>query len=207
MSVLDTLVSRLGRPAGKALDPTIRDIVQSVLKEHGYASPAEVQALRDEVRDMRARVDGMASRLDAVVKQADAARAEAGAAKEAAKEAKNAAPPAADTAALSARIAELEAALAALAQKPAQLAPAAAPAPLTAEPRGHCKVDGCGADVRSKGFCSPHYQQWRRGTLPGFVGLDGHVSAGGKELRVAASLAGGVAELRDGKLFVDGNAV
>lgn len=167
MSVLDTLVTRLGRPAGKALDPTIRDIVQSVLKEHGYASPAEVQALRDEVRDMRARVDGMASRLDAVVKQADAARAEAAAAKETAKEAVKAAPPPADVSALSARIAELEAALAALAVKSEPAAPAAAP--LTAEPRGHCKVEGCGADVRSKGFCSPHYQQWRRGTLPGFT--------------------------------------
>ena len=203
MSVLDTLVSRLGRPAGKALDPTIRDIVQSVLKEHGYASPAEVQALRDEVRDMRARVDGMASRLDAVVSQADLARSEAAAAKQAAK----AVPPPPDTSALSARIAELEAALAALAQKPASAGPVAAPAPLSAEPRGHCKVEGCGADVRSKGFCSPHYQQWRRGTLPGFVGLDGHISADGTELRVAASLAGGVVELREGKLFVDGNPV
>lgn len=202
MSILDTLVSRLGRPAGKALDPTIRDIVQAVLKEHGYASPAEVQALRDEVRDMRARVDGMTSRLDAVVKQADAARADAAAAKEAAK-----APPPVDTAPLSARISELEAALAALTREPASPAPAAAPAPLTAEARGHCKVEGCGVDVRSKGFCSPHYQQWRRGTLPGFVGLDGHVSADGKELRVSATLAGGVVELRNGALFVDGNAV
>lgn len=126
MSVFDTLVSRLSRPAGKALDPTIRDIVQSILKEHGYASPAEVQALRDEVRDMRVRIDGMASRLDAVVKQADSIRAEAAS------------------------------------------APPRAPAPLTAEPRGPCKVQGCGGEVRSKGFCSAHYQQWRRGTLAGF---------------------------------------
>ncbi len=204
MSVLDTLVSRLGRPAGKALDPTIRDIVQSVLKEHGYASPAEVQALRDEVRDMRARVDGMASRLDAVVKLADDARAEAAVARDAAKETIKAAPAAADTSALTARIAALEAALAA---PRAAAAPEPTPPPLTAEARGHCKVEGCGVDVRSKGFCSPHYQQWRRGTLPGFVGLDGHVSADGKELRVSAALAGGVVELRDGKLFVDGASV
>ena len=75
MSVIDTLVSRLSRPAGKALDPTIREIVHAILKEHGYASPAEVQALRDEVRDMRGRVDGMQSRLEAAVKLAEEARA------------------------------------------------------------------------------------------------------------------------------------
>ncbi len=126
MSVFDTLVSRLSRPAGKALDPTIRDIVQSILKEHGYASPAEVQALRDEVRDMRTRIDGMAARLDGIVKQADAIRVEAAA------------------------------------------AVSRAPAPLRAEPVGACKVDGCAGEVRSKGFCSAHYQQWRRGTLTGF---------------------------------------
>ena len=28
-----------------------------------------------------------------------------------------------------------------------------------------CKVEGCNAKVRSRGFCGRHYQQWRRGRL------------------------------------------
>jgi hypothetical protein len=33
---------------------------------------------------------------------------------------------------------------------------------------GACQVRGCTGDVRSKGFCSKHYQAWRRGRLEGF---------------------------------------
>ena len=160
MALIDTLVSRLGRPAGKALDPTIRDIVQAVLKEHGYASPAEVQALRDEVRDMRSRVDGLRKRVDEVAQLAEQARADAaaGVAAEKAAHAGEKVGRAADVAALEARIAELE-------RAPRAATTAGAPEPLSAEPRGTCTVPGCTNPVRSKGLCSPHYQQARRGTL------------------------------------------
>lgn len=199
MSLIDTLVFRLGRPAGKALDPTIRDIVHAVLKEHGYASPAEVQALRDEVRDMRGRVDGMQSRLEGAVKQAEEARAaSAEAVKLARAEAEGA-----RTAAAAVRV-ELEKALAELRKAPAAPAPAA-PAPAPAA--DGCKVPGCTGTLRSKGFCSPHYQQWRRGTLAGFVGLDGHLTLGDTQYKVKTALAGGRGELRGGQLFVDGHAV
>ena len=40
--------------------------------------------------------------------------------------------------------------------------------PLSSAPKGGCRVPGCKSVVRAKGLCSPHYQQWRRGTLPGF---------------------------------------
>ena len=154
MSIVDSLTSRLGRPAGRALEPTLRDLVQAVLKEQGYASPAEVQGLRDEVREVRTRVAGLATRLDEAVQAATAAREAAAAAREAAK----VAPPPVDTAPLYARIAALEAQLGA--------APAATPAePLVADPAEPCSVPGCGGPVRSKGYCSAHYQQWRRGTL------------------------------------------
>lgn len=202
MSLLDTLVARLGRPAGKALDPTIRDIVHAVLKEHGYASPAEVQALRDEVRDMRGRVDGMQARLDAAVKLADEARAaSAESVKVARAEAEGA-----RTAAAAVRV-ELEKQIAEL--RSSRPAPASQPAP-TPTPAPHsdgCKVPGCTGTLRSKGFCSPHYQQWRRGNLAGFVGLDGHLTLGEGQYKVKTALAGGRGELRDGKLFVDGQAV
>jgi hypothetical protein len=28
-----------------------------------------------------------------------------------------------------------------------------------------CRVPGCGAPLRAKGYCARHYQQWKRGTL------------------------------------------
>lgn len=141
MSLTDLFASRLSRPAGRVLDAPIRDIVHEVLKEHGYASPAEVQALRDEVRDMRGRVDGMEKRLADLQHLAEQARAEANLARQA-------------------RASE--------APVPAAAPSTPAPAPLSAAPRGGCQVPGCNETVRSKGFCSAHYQQWRRGTLAGF---------------------------------------
>lgn len=36
----------------------------------------------------------------------------------------------------------------------------------------HCRVEGCPEPRRSKGFCARHYQQWRRGRLPGFPAED-----------------------------------
>jgi len=216
MPILDALLNKLGRPAGRALDPTIRDIVHAVLKEHGYASPAEVQALRDEVRDMRGRVDAMQARLDEVVAMADGARAAAAQARESAESQADARAAAAESSA-NARVVALGEALAALEAKLASLpvsATLAAAAPPTAEaPRGArtgspegepCRVSGCANSVRSKGFCSSHYQQWRRGTLKDFVGPEGHVSVDGKDFQVPAQLAGGKAELRGGKLYVDG---
>ncbi len=203
MSVIDTLVSRLSRPAGKALDPTIREIVHAILKEHGYASPAEVQALRDEVRDMRGRVDGMQSRLEAAVKLAEEARAASAESVRVARvEAEGA-----RTASAAVRVewekqlAELRAAAVAAPRSPTPTRSTAGGA--TSHAAG-CKVAGCTGALRSKGFCSPHYQQWRRGNLNGFVGLDGHLSLGGAEYKVKTAFAGGRAELRDGKVFVDG---
>ncbi|MDP2312547.1 MAG: hypothetical protein Q8P41_06545, partial [Pseudomonadota bacterium] len=78
MAIRDLFTSRLAGPAGRVLDAPIRDIVHEILREHGYASPAEVQALRDELRDLRARVDGVDRRIADLVKIAEDARTEAG---------------------------------------------------------------------------------------------------------------------------------
>lgn len=32
--------------------------------------------------------------------------------------------------------------------------------------KGACKSEGCGKDVRAKGYCDRHYRQWRKGKLP-----------------------------------------
>jgi hypothetical protein len=67
-----------------------------------------------------------------------------------------------------------------------------------------CKVEGCTGNVRSKGFCSAHYQQWRRGTLKGYVNQDGTVSIDGKSYTLSESWAGGLATVAKGKVYVDG---
>ena len=207
MSLLDALFTRVGRPAGRALDPTIRDIVHAVLKEHGYASPAEVQALRDEVRDMRSRVDGMQRRVDEVVRQADDVRV---AAAQSVAEAREGGAQA--VAELAHKLAELQAQ-----QGPTQstaasasierAAPAAGPSPLEAAPAATCKVADCETTVRSKGFCSPHYQQWRRGSLKGFVGPEGHVMGVAGVSQLSVQLAGGAVSVVGGKTLVDGKAL
>lgn len=196
---LSDLLSRLSsRPSGRALEAPIRAIVHEVLKEQGFASPAEVAALRSEAAGLKSRLEALDARLNELVQAAEAARAEARAAREEAASAKLAAEPDPRVAALEARVAELIA------------RPAAAPmgaAPLSAEPRGVCKVPGCEQTVRSKGFCSAHYQQWRRGTLKGFVGLDGAAEVDGRVVHLSPDLAGKPVALRGDTLLVDGQPV
>lgn len=197
---LSDLLSRLSpRPNGRALEAPIRAIVHEVLKEQGFASPAEVAALRSEAAGLKSRLESLDARLAELVKAAEAARAEARAARDEAATAKLAAAAEPDP-----RIAALEARVAELLARPA--APVAA-APLSAEPRGSCKVPGCEQTVRSKGFCSAHYQQWRRGTLKGFVGLDGAAEVDGKVVHVDPEHAGRPIEAKDGRVLVDGHPV
>ncbi|MDO9280529.1 MAG: hypothetical protein Q7U06_01375, partial [Pseudomonadota bacterium] len=80
-----------------------------------------------------------------------------------------------------------------------------APAALSAEPRAAtCKVPDCEDAVRSKGFCSPHYQQWRRGTLKGFVNADGTALIDGRVVHLATDAIGAGVTMRDGRIYVDG---
>ncbi len=189
------------------LDAPIRDIVQQVLRESGYASPAEVQGLRDEARDLRGRLDAVDRRAADLVRMLEDARSELSSVKAEAQSA-TARPVASDprVAALESEVASLRARVAELAVRPVA-APAAAPA-VTAVPRGGCKVSGCAEVVRSKGFCSAHYQQWRRGTLKGFVGLDGTATLeDGSAVTVPASYAGGAISRKGSGLVVEGRSV
>ncbi len=73
-----------------------------------------------------------------------------------------------------AEIAEVERKLAKTKAAPKKAAPKkAAPKKAAAKKavvvdKGTCRVPDCGRNVRAKGFCSKHYQRWRRGTLEGF---------------------------------------
>jgi hypothetical protein len=53
-----------------------------------------------------------------------------------------------------------------------------------------CQIHGCKADHRSKGFCSKHYQTWRRGMLKGYVGPKGAITQGKINILVDKKLSG-----------------
>ncbi len=207
MSILDRLLERLSGPAGRVLDVPIREVVQEVIRDGGYASPAEVDALRADATALKTRADALDAKLRELDALLDAARAEATTARDEAARAREAAAASeARATASDARVFELEQRLANAAAAPrgaAEEAAPKAPPPRTASP---CKVPECGDAVRSKGFCSAHYQQWRRGTLRGFVGQDGiALLPDGEAVTVSEAHAGASIARVGGKLIVDGN--
>jgi hypothetical protein len=156
MAITDRVASLLSGPASKVLDAPIRDALDAVLRERRYAGPAEVDALRNGTRELQARLTAIEGRVDTLATQLDAANA-------ALREAR--ASELARVTALSEELANLRAAMASRAT-PATASPAeAAPASVPPRALAPCNVEGCGQPVRSKGLCSAHYQQWRRGSL------------------------------------------
>ncbi len=75
------------------------------------------------------------------------------------------------------------------------------------KPSASCKVDGCSSKVRAGGFCSRHYNKWRRGTLDGFVSYESTVVIGDKVVSVDESLKGLAYTVDNGTLSVDGKEV
>lgn len=76
-----------------------------------------------------------------------------------------------------------------------------------AESSSVCREDSCTKNVRAGGFCSSHYNKWRRGTLSGFVSYDSTVSVDEQIITVNESLKGLPYTVNDGKLFVDGQEI
>jgi hypothetical protein len=224
MAFKDRLSNLLAGPASQVVEAPVREIIQDALAQGTVASAQELQQLRRELgksgermRALEARIDTLAeavtslqSRADASAREAQAARRELLAAKT---ELANAAAPKAEAAPKAA---------------PAPKAPAKPAAKKTtktsAEPQKTkgkggrkslkelgCKVEGCEDPHRSKGFCSRHYQGWRRGRLEGFVGPEGYVQVGERGFRVAPQLQGeAVAVTGSGKrtsLKVDGKKI
>lgn len=209
MSVFDRILERLSGPAGRVLDAPIREVVQEVIRDGGYASPAEVDALRAEAGALKTRADALDARLRELDTLLDAARADAAAARDEASRAREAAATSEARAnASDARVFELEQRLASAPAAQVTRAPADEPTLKAAPPRAAspCKVTDCGDPVRSKGFCSAHYQQWRRGTLRGFVGQEGlALLPDGEAVTVSEAHAGASIARVNGKLVVDGN--
>lgn len=190
MALVDVFSSRLAGPAGRLLDAPIRALVHEILREQGYASPTEVQSLRDDARDLAARLGRAEGRLAELVRGQEATMLELKEARDALRRA--------ETEMQGAR-AEIRVVHAAPVEE--------APAPLTAASQDSCHVPDCEGEVRSKGFCSAHYQQWRRGTLQNFVGQDGHVTIGKHSFRVSDDYIARRAELVGDVLRIDGKAI
>lgn len=209
MPIKDVIIAALSRPAGRVVDGPVRDIVASALKERGYASPAEVSALKDEIAAVRGQASALTPRLDQLDARLDEARKEAASLREALAAAASAASEArarADvaeqaSAALSAEVARLtaesEALKASLAAAPASAAPAVASAPA-------CRVGGCGVPAVANGFCREHQLRWRSGRLPGFVSPEGLVDVDGRPGRADLASAGLPYVIADGRLKVAG---
>lgn len=201
MPLSDVLVAALSRPAGKVVDSPVRAIVDEILKERGYASPAEVSALKDDAARLKRQVEGLAERLEALSGQLQALRPAVEAAQQRAGEAEQAA---------AAALARAEAAEARLAASPAPAAPASPAeepvAEAAAEPTAGCKVPDCEGEHHAQGFCRSHLHRWRAGRLPGFVSPEGLLEIDGRAHRVSADLAGLPYKIseKDGRLRVAG---
>ena len=71
-----------------------------------------------------------------------------------------------------------------------------------------CSVSGCTVEARAKGFCNPHYQQWRRKTLLNFVTIDNEVIfSNGKRVTVDKKLAAKPYEEKDGSINIDNGSL
>ena len=203
MPLSDILVAALSRPAGRVVDVPVRAIVAEILADHGYASPAEVAALREEISALRGKVQTLGGRLDALEAGMGAVRAEA----EAMRAALEQAHAAARSAEARAGQALAEAQARAVAPPVATPEPAApAPAHAAAESADACKVTDCPNTAYAQGFCRTHHHLWRAGRLPGFVSPEGLLELEGRAARVAADLAGQPYKIsdKDGRLRVAG---
>ncbi len=82
--------------------------------------------------------------------------------------------------------------------------PSSSPAAKTATV---CKVSNCTTKVRAGGFCSRHYNKWRRGPLDGFVSYEGTVTIDDKTVSVDKSFKGLPYSVENDTLLVDGKKI
>lgn len=64
MPLSDVIAAALSRPAARVVDTPVRDILDEVLRERGYAGPAEVQQLRDEIAALRKDLGALGKRVE-----------------------------------------------------------------------------------------------------------------------------------------------
>ena len=194
MPILDLVSRVVAGPAGRVVEAPVRDVVDEVLRQQPMARPEDVDRLRKDVQSLTAELQKVQDRIAALAAAVDTLQSTpAGPSLDEIVAAVTAALPAPAPAAEPEPEPEP-------ATEPAPEPAAAAPAEEADEgaKRGRkslahlgCSVEGCESKHRSKGFCSKHYQQWRRGTLVGFVSPEGLVaSEDGRAFRIDPGHAG-----------------
>lgn len=76
MPLTDILSAALSRPAGRVVDGPVRDIVEEVLRDKGFAGPAELHRLQEDVSALRTALGALTTRVAAAEGEAAALRAD-----------------------------------------------------------------------------------------------------------------------------------
>lgn len=188
---MDILTNVVSRPAGRVVEGPVREIIDDALLEHQLASSQDLDRLRSEMEQYRSRLEDLEARLSQAEERADTLVDRLAEATQRADDAED------RMFESQTRAEQLEDELEALQERlrgadssPAPASPKNGASPDSPARRRGCKVPDCDRTHRSKGFCSAHYQQWRRGTLEGYVTPQGVVADGPRRFRVDESLAG-----------------
>ena len=166
-NVADRLVPVLQTP--------VEDIIYEVLDQKGFPTRQEVRELRSKLDRLEKSLENLTKALGTLQTEVEQAGAAAADALERAGRAE--ASPAGPAKASATKAAPKAAAKAAAGKKV-------------------CKVDGCDTHVRARGFCAKHYQKWKRGTLPGYVGSEGTTEHEAVTYMVDLAASGQVVETR-----------
>jgi hypothetical protein len=193
MPLRDVITAALSRPAGKVVDGPVRDIINEILAERGYASPAEVAALRDEADALRTQLGTLQGTVQDIQTQLATLQQELASLKDAPP---SSTPPSSGTPGSSLEPTDPDSAVEEHALKTA-----------SAATQGLCKVAGCGRSSWRDGFCAAHAEQWRAGRLPGVVSPEGLVSVLGKPRRIAPTFAGALYVLERGQVRIGAEMV
>ena len=62
MPLVDVLRAALSKP-GKVVEVPVRNLVDEILRDHGFAGPADVAKLRQEIAELQDRVAVLENRL------------------------------------------------------------------------------------------------------------------------------------------------
>ena len=196
MPLRDVLAAALSRPAGKVVDGPVRDIVNEILSERGYASPAEVAALRAEADTLRTQLQAVEARAEAI----EARLAELA-------EAVVRAPSPSSSPALPSPSAPTRTLVPDVPAPPEAASEERQRWAADAVQRGTCRVMGCERAARRDGFCVAHSEAWKAGQLGGFVSPEGLVRVGDQPRRVAPGLAGRLYAVDGDIVLIDGESV
>jgi hypothetical protein len=180
MPIRDIIAAALSRPAGRVVDGPVRDIVNEILADHGYASPAELAALKAEADGLKVRLGAVDDKLAALELVATSLQDSVTTLQAELASRPAAAPSAGKRRSLRPQVPEPPASP--LAEREEWIARAAE--------SGTCKVLNCEECAQRDGFCTKHGDQWRAGQLPGFISPEGLVCVAGEPRLVDPSLAG-----------------